>query len=79
MAEANRGLKIALWVASDLLTALYLFAGFGKVSSNPQSVEGFTKYGYTEAFRLFIGARENRARSGSGFRSSPSGSRRVSS
>jgi len=58
MAEASRGLKIALWVVSGLLTALFLFAGFGKVSGNPQAIEGFAKYGYSDGFRLFIGASE---------------------
>jgi putative oxidoreductase len=58
MAETSRGLRIALWVVSGLLTALYLFAGFGKVSGNPQAIEGFAKYGYSDAFRLFIGASE---------------------
>ena len=58
MAETGRGLRIALWVASGLLTALYLFTGFLKVSSNAAAVEGFTKYGYSDGFRLFIGACE---------------------
>ncbi len=58
MAETSRNLKIAIWVASGLLTALYLFAGSGKISGNPQAVEGFTKYGYSDGFRLFIGASE---------------------
>jgi putative oxidoreductase len=58
MAETGRGLRIAVWVVSGLLTALYLLTGFLKVSSNPQAVEGFTKYGYSDAFRFFIGACE---------------------
>jgi len=58
MAETGRGLRIALLVASGLLTALYLFTGFLKVSGNPAAVEGFTKYGYSDGFRLFIGASE---------------------
>lgn len=58
MAETGRGLRIAVWVVSGLLTALFLFAGFGKVTSNPQAIEGFAKYGYSDAFRLFIGASE---------------------
>ncbi len=58
MTETSRGVRIALWVASGLLTALYLFAGFMKVSSNPQAVEGFAKYGYSDGFRLFIGSCE---------------------
>jgi len=58
MAETSRNVKIATWVASGLLTALYLFAGSGKVMSNPQAVEGFAKYGYSDGFRMFIGACE---------------------
>ena len=58
MAETSRNVKIATWVVSGLLTALYLFAGFGKVSSAPEAVETFTRYGHTDSFRMFIGACE---------------------
>ena len=58
MAETGRGLRIALWVASGLLTALYLFSGFVKISGDPAAVDGFTKYGYSDGFRHFIGASE---------------------
>ena len=57
-ASSGKGMRIALYVVSGLLTALYLFASSGKLSSNPQVVEGFTKYGYSDGFRLFIGAAE---------------------
>jgi MYXO-CTERM domain-containing protein len=30
----------------------------GKLSGNPQAIEGFAKYGYSDGFRLFIGACE---------------------
>ncbi len=58
MAEAGRGLKIAIWVASGLMTALFLFASSGKLMSAPEVVENFTRYGHGDAFRLFIGSAE---------------------
>lgn len=58
MAAPSRGLNIAVWVASALLCALYLFTSYMKLTSNPQAVEGFTKYGYSDGFRLFIGTCE---------------------
>ena len=58
MAESGRGLRIALYVVSGLLTALYLFAGIPKLMGNAQAAEGFAKLGYSDAFRLFIGASE---------------------
>lgn len=57
-ASSGKGLRIALYVVSGLLTALYLFASSGKLSGNPQAIEGFAKYGYSDGFRLFIGAAE---------------------
>ena len=58
MAETSRALKIATWVVSGLLTALYLFAGSGKVTGAAEVVENFTRYGHSDAFRMFIGAAE---------------------
>jgi uncharacterized membrane protein YphA (DoxX/SURF4 family) len=58
MAEAGRASRIALYVVSALLTALYLFAGIPKVAGQAQAAEGFAKLGYSDAFRLFIGASE---------------------
>jgi len=58
MAETSRGLKIAIWVVSGLLTALYLFTGSGKVMDAAQPVEQFTKYGHSDGFRVFIGLAE---------------------
>ena len=58
MAETGRGLRIALLVVSGLLTALYLFAGTVKVSGSAEAAQGFAKLGYSDAFRLFIGASE---------------------
>jgi uncharacterized membrane protein YphA (DoxX/SURF4 family) len=58
MAAPNRGVNIAVWVASALLCVLYLFTSYMKLTSNPQAVEGFAKYGYSDGFRLFIGTCE---------------------
>lgn len=59
MSAPSRGLNIAAWVASVLLFALFsVFAGPPKLMGDPQAVEGFTSMGYSDAFRLFIGAAE---------------------
>jgi uncharacterized membrane protein YphA (DoxX/SURF4 family) len=58
-AAPGRGLNIAAWVASALGFLLYtLVASPPKLMSNPQAVEGFLRYGYTDGFRLFIGSCE---------------------
>jgi uncharacterized membrane protein YphA (DoxX/SURF4 family) len=54
----SRNLNIAIWVASALLCALYLLSSSLKLLNNPQSIEAFTKYGYSDGFRLFIGTCE---------------------
>ena len=56
--ERSRGLNIGLWVASALLGALYVFASSGKLMGDPQAVEGFRSFGYSDGFRLFIGTAE---------------------
>jgi putative oxidoreductase len=56
--ERSRGLNIGLWVVSALLGALYVFASSGKLLGDPQAVEGFRNFGYSDGFRLFIGAAE---------------------
>jgi hypothetical protein len=59
MAAPSRALNIAAWVASVLLFVLYsVFAAPPKLMGDPQAVEGFIKMGYSDAFRLFIGAAE---------------------
>ena len=58
-AAPGRGLSIAAWVASALGFLLYtVVASPPKLMGNPQAVEGFIKYGYTDGFRLFIGTCE---------------------
>ena len=58
-APPGRALNIAAWVASALGFLLYtVVASPPKLTGNPQAVEGFIKYGYTDGFRLFIGTCE---------------------
>ncbi|HXZ84178.1 MAG TPA: DoxX family protein [Myxococcota bacterium] len=54
----SRNLNVAVWVASALLAALYLAACFPKLTSAQPAVEAFTKYGYSDGFRVFIGTCE---------------------
>lgn len=59
MAAPSRALNIAAWIASALMFALFtLAASPPKLMGDPQAVEGFLKSGYSDAFRLFIGASE---------------------
>src|SRR5258705_2345260 len=58
MAERSRGVNIGLWLASGLLAALYLVASYPKLTSDPQAVEGFHHFGYSDGFRMFIGSCE---------------------
>jgi len=58
VAEMSRSTRIALLVVSGLLTALYLFTGYGKVSGAQAAVDGFTRYGHSDGFRMFIGSAE---------------------
>jgi uncharacterized membrane protein YphA (DoxX/SURF4 family) len=58
-AQPGRALNIAAWVAGALGFLLYtVVASPPKLMGNPQAVEGFIKYGYTDGFRLFIGTCE---------------------
>lgn len=56
--KQSRGKTILTWVAQVLLALLFVAAAFGKLASNPQWVERFRDYGYTDAFRLLIGSLE---------------------
>ena len=59
MAAPSKGLNIAAWVASALLFLLFtVLASPPKLMGDPQAVEGFIKQGYSDGFRLFIGAAE---------------------
>ena len=60
MADRSRGLNRALWGASGLLAALFLFAGLGSKLLNPEeATELFSgHFGYPAYLALFIGACE---------------------
>jgi uncharacterized membrane protein YphA (DoxX/SURF4 family) len=58
MAGTGRGRRIALWVLSGLLAALYVSAGVPKLIGVPEFVEGFARMGYPSWFRLLIGGIE---------------------
>jgi len=59
VAAPSRGWNIGAWIASALLFLLYaVVASPPKLTGNPQAVEGFLKYGYNDAFRVFIGTCE---------------------
>jgi len=51
-------MNIVLWVLRVLMAALFLFAAFGKLTSNPMMVEEFGKVGLGDGFRYFTGALE---------------------
>lgn len=54
----TRGKSIAVWTASVLLAAMYLFAGGTKLAGLQMHVEHFAKWGYPDWFRLAVGATE---------------------
>jgi uncharacterized membrane protein YphA (DoxX/SURF4 family) len=49
---------VAVWVISVLLAALFVFAGVPKVTNAQQAVDGFRAWGFSDGFRLLIGAAE---------------------
>ena len=51
-------MHIVIWVLRVLMAALFLFAAFGKLTSNPMMVEEFGKVGLGDWFRYFTGALE---------------------
>jgi putative oxidoreductase len=54
----SKGKKIALWIVSGLLTALFLFAGGTKLLMPAQTKTMFAQYGYSGWFAMFIGTCE---------------------
>lgn len=58
MAQPERGLNVAAWIASALLCALFLYAGPPKWRGADQPVEMFHQFGYSDSFRVFIGVCE---------------------
>ena len=49
---------IALWALRVLIAALFLFAGFMKLSSNPDMVAEFSQIGLGDGFRYLTGVIE---------------------
>jgi uncharacterized membrane protein YphA (DoxX/SURF4 family) len=47
--------KITYWIATGLVAALSLFAGYAYVSGSPQAVEGFAHVGYPQQLRVLLG------------------------
>jgi putative oxidoreductase len=54
----SRGKKIALWVLSILLAALFLFAGLPKLLTPDKVKPMFVQFGYAPWFATFIGVCE---------------------
>jgi putative oxidoreductase len=55
---ASRSKTITLWVLRILIAALFLFAGFMKLSGQPMMVEEFGTIGLGQWFRYFTGGLE---------------------
>jgi len=56
--EPSRARTIALWVLRLLMAALFLFAAFAKLTSQPQMVEGFGLLPVGQWFRYVVGLME---------------------
>lgn len=54
----SKGQKIALWILSILLTAMFLFAGVPKLMNLGQTKTMFVAYGYPGWFAILIGVSE---------------------
>lgn len=54
----SKSKKIALWVVTCLLTALFLFAGGSKLVEREKTAEMFVQVGYAAWFATFIGVCE---------------------
>jgi len=55
---SNKATKIALLVVCVLLALEYAFAGIPKLMGQDEAVQGFRHAGFSDGFRLFIGAAE---------------------
>jgi len=55
---SSKATKIAVWVVCVLLAAEYAFAGITKLMGQAEAVESFRHAGFSDGFRLFIGAAE---------------------
>jgi putative oxidoreductase len=54
----SRTMTIVLWVLRLLMAALFLFAAFAKLTSQPQMVEGFALLPVGQWFRYLVGLME---------------------
>ena len=54
----SRNMNIVLWVLRVLMAALFLFAAFGKLTSQPMMVEEFRMLPVGQWFRYFTGLLE---------------------
>jgi uncharacterized membrane protein YphA (DoxX/SURF4 family) len=54
----SKGKKIALWIVSILLAALFLFAGLSKLLALDKAKQMFAQMGYAPWFATFIGVCE---------------------
>jgi len=50
--------NILVWVAQGLMAAGFLFFGYSKVTSNPEIVANFERWGYPYGVHLLIGVIE---------------------
>jgi putative oxidoreductase len=55
---SSKAKSIAVWVVSVLLALEYAFAGATKLIGQDEAVQGFRHAGFSDGFRLFIGAAE---------------------
>jgi len=56
--KATKATNIAIWIGCVLLTLEFAFAGITKLIGQEEGVQGFRNLGYSDNFRLFIGAAE---------------------
>lgn len=51
-------MEILAWILQGLLGLMFIMAGFGKITGSKMHVEGFTKWGYPQWFRIVTGVIE---------------------
>ncbi len=54
----KKGVSIALWVLQFLIAVLFVAFGWAKLTSRPEMVAEFARYGYPNRFYLLVGAAE---------------------
>lgn len=58
MAVPGNGRRIAVWLLSGLLAAVYLLAGGSKLAGAEQHVQSFARWGWPDWMRLAVGTVE---------------------